>query len=67
MKLLKRNFKWSTMCDEVDKIRSKKLQRKHEIEFKTLDETMNLSREWIHNINAHLFRVELMSNRSIIL
>ena len=68
MKLtLKGILKRANGCENLDKIRPKKLQREHEIAIQILDETENRLWELIRGIKMHLFRVQLISNRRTVL
>ena len=57
---LKEILKRANGCENLDKIRPKKLQREHEIAIQLLDETENRIWELIRGIKMHFFFVQLI-------
>jgi hypothetical protein len=61
--LAKGNFKRRLVCDEIDKIRSNRLQMKLKL---TPNETRNGWSEWIPLVKVHRFHVGHMLQRSMV-
>jgi hypothetical protein len=57
------NLKWLNVCEKLTKFVQNGLEKEHETEFETLNEMTNRSWKLNHNVKAHLFYIELISNQ----